>query len=91
MSAPHNHLTRDIKERGKCPACDETRDRIKKMTMTKPHRKMRRDDLVAWLEVNGGEDERKAFLDNVFDRKAKKLNADQLFDLCMSSYEKAQS
>ena len=60
------------------------------MTMTKPNRKMRRDDLVAWLEVNGGDEERQKFLDNVFDRNAKKLNADQIFDLCMSSYEKAQ-
>ena len=55
-------------------------------TAEKPAKSWSRDRLVQWLEDNGDQTARKAFLDNVFDRKTKKLDKTQMFELCTQSY-----
>lgn len=87
----HNHLTRDIKAPGKCPACDETRRRVRKLTMTKPTKKMSRDDLIAWLEVNGDQDAREAFIDGVKDWSPRRMPKDDVLAIAEAAYKRAQA
>lgn len=54
-----------------------------------PHLNMSRSALVEWLEDNGDDVARKAFVDNALNPNTNRFSKNQVLRLCLASYNRS--